>query len=97
MRATSLTPSEPRTGDGRADGAITLRFLVAPSDLDATGQTVQAGRVLEWIDKAGYASAVGWSGAYCVTAYVGDVHFTRPIHDAVFTLLLERLNGWATD
>lgn len=79
MHATSLTPSEPRTGDGRADGAITLRFLVAPSDLDATGQTVQAGRVLEWIDKAGYASAVGWSGAYCVTAYVGDVHFTRPI------------------
>ena len=58
---------------------VTLRFLVNPSDMDATGATVQAGRVLEWIDKAGYACAVGWSAAYCVTAYVGDVHFTRPI------------------
>lgn len=58
---------------------VTLRFLVTPSDMDAAGTTVQAGRVLEWIDKAGYACAVGWSAAYCVTAYVGDVHFTRPI------------------
>jgi acyl-CoA hydrolase len=58
---------------------ITLRFLVAPSDMDAAGDSVQAGRVLEWIDKAGYACAVGWSSSYCVTAYVGDVHFTRPI------------------
>lgn len=79
MHATPLIASDPRDADGRRRGAITLRFLVAPSDMDATGQTVQAGRVLEWIDKAGYASAVGWSGAYCVTAYVGDVHFTRPI------------------
>ncbi|KQO97448.1 acyl-CoA thioesterase [Leifsonia sp. Leaf264] len=59
--------------------SVTLRFLVAPSDMDASGSTVQAGRVLEWIDKAGYACAVGWSASYCVTAYVGDVHFTRPI------------------
>lgn len=58
---------------------ITLRFLVAPSDMDAAGDSVQAGRVLEWIDKTGYACAVGWSSSYCVTAYVGDVHFTRPI------------------
>ncbi len=40
---------------------------------------VTGGRVLEWIDKAAYACAVGWSGAYCVTAYVGHIHFTRPI------------------
>ena len=58
---------------------ITLRFLAAPTDASADGRTVQAGRVLEWIDKAGYACAVGWSAAYCVTAYVGNVHFTRPI------------------
>lgn len=58
---------------------ITLRFLAAPSDTNASGDSVQAGRVLEWIDKAGYACAVGWSSSYCVTAYVGDVHFTRPI------------------
>jgi 4-hydroxybenzoyl-CoA thioesterase len=66
------------TKDDTAD-RVTLRFLVAPSDMDASGESVQAGRVLEWIDKAGYACAVGWSASYCVTAYVGDVHFTRPI------------------
>ena len=38
-----------------------------------------AGRVLEWIDKAGYAAAAGWSGTYAVTAYVGNVRFTRPV------------------
>jgi 4-hydroxybenzoyl-CoA thioesterase len=34
---------------------------------------------MEWIDKAGYACAVGWAGAYCVTAYVGNVRHRRPI------------------
>ena len=38
-----------------------------------------AGSVMEWIDKAGYACAVGWSGSYCVTAYVGNVLHRRPI------------------
>lgn len=73
--------AESRPVRPRADAAdtVTLRFLVAPADMDASGETVQAGRVLEWIDKAGYACAVGWSASYCVTAYVGDVHFTRPI------------------
>src|SRR5690606_1385630 len=37
------------------------------------------GRMLEWIDKSGYACAAGWSGTYCVTAYVGNIHFTRPV------------------
>ena len=57
---------------------MTLRFLAAPTDAGYSG-TVGAGRVLEWIDKAGYACAVGWSGMYCVTAYVGNVAFTRPV------------------
>jgi 4-hydroxybenzoyl-CoA thioesterase len=59
--------------------SITLRFLAAPQDAAADGRTVAAGRVLEWIDKAGYACAVGWSASYCVTAYVGNVHFTRAV------------------
>lgn len=60
--------------------SITLRFLAAPTDvLSAGSQGVHGGRVLEWIDKAAYACAVGWSGTYCVTAYVGHIHFTRPI------------------
>ena len=57
---------------------ITLRFLAAPTDAGHSG-SVSAGRVLEWIDKAGYAAAAGWSGTYCVTAYVGNVRFTRPV------------------
>jgi acyl-CoA hydrolase len=55
-----------------------LRFLAAPTDI-TYGGTVHGGKLLEWIDKAGYACAVGWSAHYCVTAYVGDVHFTRPV------------------
>lgn len=58
---------------------VTLRFLAPPGDVSAAGDAVPAGRVMEWIDRAAYASAVGWSGRYCVTAYVGDVHFTHPI------------------
>jgi 4-hydroxybenzoyl-CoA thioesterase len=57
---------------------ITLRFLAAPTDAGRSG-SVSAGRVLEWIDKAGYAAAAGWSGTYAVTAYVGNVRFTRPV------------------
>jgi acyl-CoA hydrolase len=59
---------------------ITLRFLALPTDVTASGASVAAGRVLEWIDRAGYACAVGWSASYCVTAYVGNVMFTHPIH-----------------
>ncbi|MDO5495332.1 MAG: hotdog domain-containing protein, partial [bacterium] len=58
---------------------ITLRFLASPTDETKDGNSIQAGRVLEWIDKAGYACAAGYSGTYCVTAYVGNVEFKRPI------------------
>ena len=61
-----------------AAAEITLRFLAAPTDAGQSG-SVSAGRVLEWIDKAGYAAAAGWSGTYAVTAYVGNVRFTRPV------------------
>jgi acyl-CoA hydrolase len=57
---------------------IVLRFLAAPMDI-TYGGSVDGGRLLEWIDKAGYACAAGWSGRYCVTAYVGDVRFSRPV------------------
>ncbi len=53
---------------------ITLRFLVAPTEVNVHGK-VPGGVVLQWIDKAGYAVAVAWSGQYCVTAYVGNVMF----------------------
>lgn len=62
------------------DPKVTLRFLAAPTDVLMAGANgVHGGRVLEWIDKAAYACAVGWSQSYCVTAYVGHIHFNRPI------------------
>ncbi len=61
-----------------SESNLTLRFLAAPTDV-SFGGTVHGGKILEWIDKAGYACAVGWSGSYCVTAYIGNVRFTRPV------------------
>lgn len=58
--------------------SVTLRFLAAPTDAGYTG-SVDGGTVLEWIDKSAYACAVGWSGRYCVTAYVGNIRFHRPV------------------
>ncbi len=50
-----------------AANSVTLRFLAAPTDVGHSG-SVDAGTVLEWVDKAAYAAAVGWSKPYCVTA-----------------------------
>ena len=61
-----------------AGNSVTLRFLAAPTDVGHSG-SVDAGTVLEWVDKAAYAAAVGWAKSYCVTAYVGNIHFARPI------------------
>ncbi|MBV7295860.1 acyl-CoA thioesterase [Corynebacterium sp. TAE3-ERU12] len=60
--------------------SVTLRFLASPHDvLMAGSSSVHGGRVLQWVDKASYACAVGWSSHYCVTAYFGHIHFDRPI------------------
>ena len=57
---------------------ITLRFLAEPTDINVFGK-VQGGAVMKWIDHAGYACAVGWSGLACVTVYVGGIRFYKPI------------------
>ena len=56
----------------------TLRFLAEPTDMNFGGK-VHGGAVMKWIDQAGYACAVGWSGHYCVTLYVGGIRFYKPI------------------
>ena len=58
--------------------AVTLRFLAEPADVNFGGK-VHGGAVMKWIDQAGYACAVGWSGNYCVTVYVGGIRFYKPI------------------
>ena len=70
----------PSVAENQKSPALTLRFMASPTDVTMAGATgISGGRVLEWIDKAAYACAVQWSGQYCVTAYVGHIHFTRPI------------------
>src|SRR5690349_21688989 len=58
---------------------ITLRFLAEPGEVNFGGK-VHGGSVMKWIDQAAYACAVGWSGQYCVTVYVGGIQFHKPIH-----------------
>ncbi len=62
-----------------ATNSVTLRFLAAPTDIGHS-RSVDAGTVLEWVDKAAYAAAVGWAKSYCVTAYVGNIHFADPVN-----------------
>jgi acyl-CoA hydrolase len=57
---------------------VTLRFLAEPSHVNFGGK-VNGGAVMKWIDQAGYTCAAGWTGGYCVTLYVGGLHFIRPI------------------
>ncbi|MFT3762755.1 MAG: acyl-CoA thioesterase [Pseudoxanthomonas sp.] len=57
---------------------LTLRFLAEPGDVNFGGK-VHGGAVMKWIDQAGYAAAVGWSGHYSVTVAVGGIRFVAPI------------------
>lgn len=57
---------------------VSFRFLAQPTDVNFGGK-VHGGMVMKWIDQAGYACAVAWSGAYCVTVSVGGIQFVAPI------------------
>ena len=57
---------------------ISLRFLAEPTEVNFGGK-VHGGTVMRWIDQAGYAAAVGWSGKYCVTVAVGGIRFMQPV------------------
>jgi acyl-CoA hydrolase len=57
---------------------VSFCFLAQPTDVNFGGK-VHGGMVMKWIDQAGYACAVGWSGRYCVTVAVGGIRFVRPI------------------
>ena len=57
---------------------VSFRFLAQPTDVNFGGK-VHGGMAMKWIDQAGYACAVTWSGAYCVTASVSGIQFVAPI------------------
>lgn len=60
------------------DREVRLCFLAQPADVNFGGK-VHGGMVMKWIDQAGYACAVAWSGQYCVTVAVGGIRFVNPI------------------
>jgi acyl-CoA hydrolase len=66
-------------GDLERQRRITLRFLAEPGDVNFGGK-VHGGVVMKWIDQVGYTCAAGWTGTYCVTVYLGGLHFLAPIH-----------------
>ena len=76
------------------DRELTLRFLAQPTDVNYGGK-VHGGAVMKWIDQAGYAAAVAWSGHYSVTVAVGGIRFLAPItiQDEVFAEALDILES----
>jgi acyl-CoA hydrolase len=78
MTISGLSAGHERTDAESRRSRETLRFLAPPTETGVDG-VIEAGRVLEWIDRAGFACAAAWSGSYCVTAYVGNINFRRPI------------------
>ena len=60
-------------------GSVTLRFLAEPVHVNFGGK-VHGGAVMKWIDQAGYTCAAGWTGDYCVTAYVGGIRFLQAVN-----------------
>ena len=53
-------------------------FRVTPIDVGDTG-LVDAGTLLEWVDKAAHTTAARWCAGHCVAASVGNIHLDRPI------------------
>jgi acyl-CoA hydrolase len=57
---------------------LQLSFLAQTTDVNYRG-TVHGGKVMKWIDEAGYALAAQHTGKYCVTKFVDDIEFKNPI------------------
>ena len=64
-------------GPSEAPRLIT-RFLAKPTDVNWGGK-VHGGTAMEWIDEAGAACTMEWSGEHTVAVYAGGIRFYRPI------------------
>jgi len=56
-----------------------MSFLAEPNDANYKGN-VHGGKVMKWIDEIGYALSVQFTGKYCVTKFVDDIEFLKPIN-----------------
>ena len=54
------------------------RIYVKPADVGVLG-VVDGATVIEWIDRAAYATAARWCGGRCAAASIGNFHLDRPI------------------
>ena len=71
---------EKQTYDGPSDAPRMInRFLAKPTDVN-WGGNVHGGTAMEWIDEAGSACTMEWSGEHTVAVYAGGIRFYRPIH-----------------
>ncbi|MDG2372133.1 MAG: acyl-CoA thioesterase [Flavobacteriaceae bacterium] len=58
---------------------LKMSFLAEPNDANYRGN-VHGGKVMKWIDEIGYALSVQFTGKYCVTKFVDDIEFLKPIN-----------------
>jgi uncharacterized protein (TIGR00369 family) len=58
---------------------LSMSFLAEPNDVNYSG-TVHGGKVMKWIDEIGYALSIQFTKKYCVTKFVDDIEFLKPIH-----------------
>lgn len=58
-------------------GALSLDFRA--DSFDHPSGLVDAGTVIAWVDKVGYAVAAGWSGTFVRARYIGNMQFTHPV------------------
>ena len=56
-----------------------MSFLAEPNDANYRGN-VHGGKVMKWIDEIGYALSVKYTKKYCVTKFVDDIEFLKPIN-----------------
>ena len=56
-----------------------MSFLAEPNDANYRGN-VHGGKVMKWIDEIGYALSIKYTKKYCVTKFVDDIEFLKPIN-----------------
>ena len=58
---------------------MNMSFLAEPNDANYRGN-VHGGKVMKWIDEIGYALSIKYTKKYCVTKFVDDIEFLKPIN-----------------
>lgn len=79
LRKAIQAEMEKQTYEGPSDAPrLVTRFLAKPTDVN-WGGNVHGGTAMEWIDEAGVACSMEWSGERTVAVYAGGIRFYKPI------------------